>query len=78
MGNLAAFAHECAAATASDVECLVGGPVAVKKDRSLQNRNGAITLVENGACHARHWKNVELEECRRFGVNSCDGSGNFA
>ena len=41
-------------------------------------RNGAITLVENAACHPRHWKKVEMEECRRFGVNSGDGSGNFA
>lgn len=41
-------------------------------------RNGAITLVENAACHPRHWKNVEMEECRRFGVNRGDGSGNFA
>jgi glycosyltransferase involved in cell wall biosynthesis len=41
-------------------------------------RNGAITLVENAACHPRHWKKVELEECRRFGVNSSDGAGNLA
>ena len=41
-------------------------------------RNGAITLLENAACHPRHWKKVEMEECRRFGVNSGDGSGNFA
>ncbi len=41
-------------------------------------QKGAITLVENAACHPRHWKNVEMEECRRFGVNSGDGSGNFA
>jgi glycosyltransferase involved in cell wall biosynthesis len=34
--------------------------------------------VENAACHPRHWKKVEIEECRRFGVNSRDGSGNFA
>ena len=41
-------------------------------------RKGAITLVENAACHPRHWKQVEMEECRRSGVNSHDGSGNFA
>ena len=41
-------------------------------------RNGAITLVENAACHPRHWKKVEMEECRRFSANSRDGSGNFA
>ena len=41
-------------------------------------QNGAITLVENAACHPRHWKKVEMEECQRFGVNSGDGSGNFA
>ena len=40
--------------------------------------NGAITLVENAACHPRHWKKVEAEECQRFGVHSGDGSGNFA
>ena len=37
MGNLAAFASERAAAAASDVERVAGRPVAVKKDRSLQN-----------------------------------------
>ncbi len=41
-------------------------------------QKGAITLVENAACHPRHWKQVEMEECRRAGVNSHDGSGNFA
>jgi glycosyltransferase involved in cell wall biosynthesis len=41
-------------------------------------QNGAITLVENAACHPRHWKKVEMEECQRFGVTSGDGSGNFA
>ena len=41
-------------------------------------KNGAITLVENAACHPRLWKKVEMEECRRFGVHSGDGSGNFA
>jgi glycosyltransferase involved in cell wall biosynthesis len=41
-------------------------------------QNGAITLVENAACHPRHWKKVEMEECQRFGVKSGDGSGNFA
>ena len=41
-------------------------------------QNGAITLVENAACHPRHWKKVEMGECRRFGVHSGDGSGNFA
>ena len=40
--------------------------------------NGAVTLVENAARHPRHWKRVEMEECRRFGVNGGDGSGNFA
>jgi glycosyltransferase involved in cell wall biosynthesis len=41
-------------------------------------QNGAITLVEIAACHPRYWKKVEMEECRRFGVNSGDGSGNLA
>ena len=41
-------------------------------------QKGAVTLVENAACHPRHWKKVEMQECRRFGVSSGDGSGNFA
>jgi glycosyltransferase involved in cell wall biosynthesis len=41
-------------------------------------RKGAVTLVENAARHPRHWKRVDMEECRRFGVNGGDGSGNFA
>ncbi len=40
-------------------------------------QSGAITLVENAACHPRHWKQVELEECLRLGVTSRDGSGNL-
>jgi glycosyltransferase involved in cell wall biosynthesis len=39
---------------------------------------GAITLVENAACHPRHWKKAEMEECGRFGASSGDASGNFA
>jgi glycosyltransferase involved in cell wall biosynthesis len=39
-------------------------------------RLGSITLVEHAACHPREWKSVEKEECRRFGVNRVDGSGN--
>ena len=39
-------------------------------------RLGAITLVEHAASHPREWKNVEKEECRRFGVKRLDGSGN--
>ena len=41
-------------------------------------QGGATTLIEIAACHPRHWKNVDLEECRRFGVNSHDSSGNLA
>jgi glycosyltransferase involved in cell wall biosynthesis len=41
-------------------------------------QGGAITLVENAACHPRDWKKAELEECRRFGVRGHDGSGNQA
>jgi glycosyltransferase involved in cell wall biosynthesis len=41
-------------------------------------QKGAITLVENAACHPRHWKKVEIAECLRFGVNSGNGSGNQA
>jgi len=37
---------------------------------------GAITLVENAACHPRQWKKVDIEECRRFGVKDRDSSGN--
>ena len=41
-------------------------------------QRGATTLIEVAACHPRHWKNVDLEECRRFGVHSRDSSGNLA
>ena len=41
-------------------------------------RLGAITLVEHAACHPSEWKNVEEEECRRFGAKSGDGSGNHS
>jgi glycosyltransferase involved in cell wall biosynthesis len=39
-------------------------------------QRGAVTLVEHAASHPRGWKSVEEEECRRFGVNRLDGSGN--
>jgi glycosyltransferase involved in cell wall biosynthesis len=39
-------------------------------------QRGAITLVEHAASHPRDWKNVEQEECQRFGVKSLDGIGN--
>jgi glycosyltransferase involved in cell wall biosynthesis len=39
-------------------------------------QTGAITLVENASCHPRHWKKVEMEERRRFGLNSRVSSGN--
>src|SRR5580704_4367078 len=39
-------------------------------------KQGAITLVEHAASHPRDWKNVEKEECLRFGVRSLDGIGN--
>jgi starch synthase len=41
-------------------------------------QQGAITLVENASCHPRQWKKVEMEECRRFGADSRDSSGNQA
>jgi len=44
----------------------------------VARKNGTVTLVENAACHPRHWKKVEMEECRRFGVRTGDGSGNLA
>jgi len=43
---------------------------------STAKKQGAITLVEHAACHPRDWKNVEQEECQKFGMNSDDGSGN--
>ncbi len=39
-------------------------------------RYGAITLLEHAASHPRQWKSVDREECRRFAVNSRDGSAN--
>jgi glycosyltransferase involved in cell wall biosynthesis len=39
-------------------------------------QQGAITLVEHAASHPRRWKDVEKEECLRFGVRSLDGIGN--
>jgi glycosyltransferase involved in cell wall biosynthesis len=39
-------------------------------------RQGMVTLVEAASRHPRHWKQTDLEECRRLGVNSRDGSGN--
>ncbi len=42
----------------------------------IAKQRGAITLVENAACHPRQWKKVEIEESRHFGANSRDGSGN--
>jgi glycosyltransferase involved in cell wall biosynthesis len=54
--------HSCAAL------CLASLRIAKKR--------GAITLVENATCHPRLWKEVEIEESRRFGVSSRDGSGN--
>jgi starch synthase len=41
-------------------------------------QTGAIALVENASCHPRHWKKVEMEEQRRFGVNSRNDAGNLA
>jgi glycosyltransferase involved in cell wall biosynthesis len=43
----------------------------------VAKRRGAITLVEHAASHPRDWKNVEMEECLRFGAKSFDGSGNL-
>jgi glycosyltransferase involved in cell wall biosynthesis len=41
-------------------------------------QKGSITLVEAAWCHPRHWKNVDREETRHFGVHSKDGAGNMA
>lgn len=41
-------------------------------------RQGAVTLVEIASRHPRHWKEAEIEECRRFGVDSRDGSGDMS
>ena len=41
-------------------------------------QKGAMTLIEIAACHPRHWKNVDSEECRHYGVNSRESSGNLA
>jgi glycosyltransferase involved in cell wall biosynthesis len=37
---------------------------------------GAITLIESATCHPREWRKVEIEESRRFGASSREGSGN--
>ncbi len=39
-------------------------------------QQGAVTLVESASRHPRQWKEIEIEECRRFGVDSRDGTGN--
>jgi glycosyltransferase involved in cell wall biosynthesis len=41
-------------------------------------QTGAITLVENASCHPRHWKKVEMEERKRFGLKSRISSGSQA
>ncbi len=41
------------------------------------NQKGILTVVENAACHPRHWKQAAIEECRLFGVDS-QGSANFS
>lgn len=41
------------------------------------SRQGAVTLVENATWHPREWNKVEIEESRRFGVNSRDSDGNL-
>ena len=41
------------------------------------HQKGILTLVENAACHPRHWKQAAIEECRLFGVDS-QGSANFS
>jgi glycosyltransferase involved in cell wall biosynthesis len=38
---------------------------------------GALTLVENAACHPRHWERVEKKEHRRFSVSSDNGIGSY-
>lgn len=43
----------------------------------VAKRQGAITLVENASCHPQHWKEAEVEDCRRFGVSSRGGSGDL-
>jgi len=40
-------------------------------------RVGAITLVENASCHPRHWKKVEMDERRRFGLKNRVSRGNL-
>lgn len=47
---------------------------------SLQTakKQGAITLVENATWHPREWNKVELEESRRFGLNSRDSQGELS
>jgi glycosyltransferase involved in cell wall biosynthesis len=32
-------------------------------------RQGAVTLLENPQCHARHWYVAGVDECRRFGID---------
>jgi glycosyltransferase involved in cell wall biosynthesis len=39
---------------------------------------GAVTLVENASRHPRHWKEAEVEEGRRIGVNTRDRSGDLS
>ena len=39
----------------------------------VAKRLGAVTLVEIASRHPRHWRAAEIEECRRFGVDSRDG-----
>lgn len=43
----------------------------------VARNQGAITLVENASRHPQHWKEAEVEEGRRFGVNIRDGSGDL-
>lgn len=36
-------------------------------------RKGAVTLVESGTRHPRHWRQSAIDECRRFGVDGLEG-----
>jgi glycosyltransferase involved in cell wall biosynthesis len=46
---------------------------------SLQaaKRKGATTFIEMAACHPRHWKKMDDQECRNFGARTYNSNGNL-
>ncbi len=44
----------------------------------VAKRQGAITVLETGTRHPRHWQQASIDERRRFGVNTAEGGAVFS